>query len=458
MKPVGRPLARRLGLRDVYVVSTGAMFSSGFFLLPGIAAGEAGPAVFLAYLLAGLLVLPGVLSTAEMATAMPRAGGEFYFLDRSMGPLAGTIAGIGTWVALVFKSAFALVGMSAYLAIYVDVPIEPIALVFAAGFVVLNIVGAREATSVQAVLVAVLLGVLVFFLIAGSAEIFRTGAGTVRETQFTPFLPFGVTGLLGATALVFVSYVGLTQISAVAGEIRDPGRNIPLGMLLAIATATAVYVLGVAVMVGVLEPAALRDDLAPVATAAEALPWLPVVLVVGAAIAAFVSTANAGILAASRYPLAMARDDLVIDFFQRRLGRPVPVVSIVATGVVIVGAILLLDVEGIARMASAFILLLLALLCVAVLILRRGAYPEYQPQFRAPFAPWLQVGGVLVSIVLIAMMGLVPVLFTAAVVLAAATWYAFYGRHHQDRKGAIEAAVRDVQAGLRERIDNQRRT
>lgn len=96
-------LSKELGLSDVYAIATGAMFSSGFFLLPGLAAAETGPSVFLAYLVSGIIVLPTMFSVAELATAMPKAGGTYYIIDRSLGPMIGTIGGFGSWVALVLK-------------------------------------------------------------------------------------------------------------------------------------------------------------------------------------------------------------------------------------------------------------------------------------------------------------------------------------------------------------------
>lgn len=111
-------LAKELGLLDVYAIATGAMFSSGFFLLPGLAAAETGPSVVLAYLVSGIIVLPTMFSVAELATALPRAGGTYYIIDRSLGPMLGTIGGFGSWLALVLKSAFALIGMGAYIAIF----------------------------------------------------------------------------------------------------------------------------------------------------------------------------------------------------------------------------------------------------------------------------------------------------------------------------------------------------
>jgi len=88
-------LSKELGLVDVFALSTGAMFSSGFFLLPGLAAYHTGSSVFLSYLLAALLIMPAMFSIAELATALPRAGGVYFLLDRSLGPLMGTIGGIG---------------------------------------------------------------------------------------------------------------------------------------------------------------------------------------------------------------------------------------------------------------------------------------------------------------------------------------------------------------------------
>ncbi len=92
-------LRKELSLFSVYAIATGTTLSAGFFLLPGLAAEQAGSAVILCYMLAGALVVPPMLSIVELATAMPRAGGAYYFLDRSLGPLAGTIGGLGIWLA-----------------------------------------------------------------------------------------------------------------------------------------------------------------------------------------------------------------------------------------------------------------------------------------------------------------------------------------------------------------------
>jgi APA family basic amino acid/polyamine antiporter len=440
--PRSRRLKKDLSLFDVYAISTGAMFSSGFFLLPGLAAAQAGPSVVLAYLLAGFLILPAMFSKAELSTAMPRAGGTYYFLDRSLGPMVGTVGGLGTYLALTLKSAFALVGMGAYLAFFIELPIKPLAIALTVAFMALNILGAKETTGLQRFLVIVLIIVLTFFTVQGLFEVAGLGLQTVAQTQLTPFMPFGVEGLLATVGFVFVSYAGLTKVASVAEEVQNPDRNIPLGMGLSLLSATVIYVLGVFIMVCVLEPGALRNDLTPVATAGEAFfDWLPepwgLLLIVAAAIAAFASTGNAGLMSASRYPLAMARDRLVPDAFAR-LGRfSTPVPAILLTAVLMIFCILVLDVESIAKLASAFQLFIFMLVNVAVVVMRESRIKSYDPGYRSPFYPWTQVLGILAPIFLISFMGWVAVLFTLGMIGVCLLWYVYYARERVVRDGAI---------------------
>ncbi len=138
-------LKKELTLFNVYCIATGTTLSAGFFLLPGIAFNEAGPAVILSYLIAAIPLIPAMFSIVELATAMPRAGGAYYFLDRSMGPFVGTIGGLGTWLALVLKTAFALIGMGAYLAIFwPEVPIVSLAVILAVVFGIIKHIGAKK--------------------------------------------------------------------------------------------------------------------------------------------------------------------------------------------------------------------------------------------------------------------------------------------------------------------------
>lgn len=150
-------LTKELGLLDVFCIASGAMVSSGLFILPGIAIAQVGPALFVSYFLAGLLAMTGMLSQAELVSAMPKAGGTYFYVTRSMGPGVGTVDGLLTWFALSLKSAFALVGMSAFLTLIVRVDIRLVALILCGLFIGINILGVKEASRVQVVLVIGLL-------------------------------------------------------------------------------------------------------------------------------------------------------------------------------------------------------------------------------------------------------------------------------------------------------------
>ncbi|MDZ7690572.1 MAG: APC family permease [Balneolaceae bacterium] len=436
-------LEKQLGLWDVFAISTGAMFSSGFFLLPGIAAAETGPSVFLAYFFAGILVLPTMFSVSELCTAMPRAGGTYYFIDRSLGPLMGTIGGFGSWLALVLKSAFALIGMGAYIGIFIEVPITLVAIVLTVLFGIINIVGAKESSFLQKMLVAALLVIMFFYIVQGVFHIFSLDFFEITRQQFIPFFTNGINGVLATVGMVFVSYAGLTKVASIAEEVENPDRNIPLGMILSLIVAVFVYVVGVYLMVGLLEPEALRADLTPVATAGEVfLDWLPeptgLILVVIAAIAAFASTGNAGIMSASRYPMAMARDRLLAPRFSEISSRfGTPKISIIGTVLLMILFLVAFEVEAVAKLASAFQLLLFGLLNLAVIVMRESKIEEYDPGFRSPLYPWLHIAGMIISVFLILEMGLLSIMFTALIAVFSVGWYFYYAYHKIEREGAI---------------------
>ena len=153
-------LQRHLGLYAVFAVSIGAMIGSGIFVLPGLAFELGGSGMILAYMLAGVIVFPAALAQSEMATAMPRAGGAYLYIDMAMGPLMGTIAGLGVWLSLVFKAAFALEGLGLYLGLFTQVDARTLGLLIGVVLLAINLVGIKESGTIQALLVTVVLAVL----------------------------------------------------------------------------------------------------------------------------------------------------------------------------------------------------------------------------------------------------------------------------------------------------------
>jgi len=429
-------LRRSLGLYAVLTISIGAMIGSGIFVLPGLAFEIAGPSVILAFFLAGIVVLPAALSQSEMATAMPEAGGTYLYIDRAMGPLLGTIAGFGVWFSLVFKAAFALVGLSAYLEHFVEHPERPIAAALAVLLIVVNLMGVRQTAKFQAALVSVVLLFLVGFVALGSRD--------VNPESFQPFLAGGVKGLLSATAVVFVSYIGVTKVASVAEEVKSPGRTIPLGILTSVGIAMLMYPAVVAVMVGVTPADELAHTETPVLTAAlQFVGTAGGYVVAGVAVLALLSMANAGMIASARYPFAMARNSLAPQFLARVGGRSgVPTAGILVTGAVLILLVLFVPLIELAKLASAFQLLVFALVNLALIAFRESHLDWYKPEFRSPLYPVPQVFGIAAALLLLTQMGIVPLAGASVFVLAGVVWYRVFGQSRAVKESAARDALR----------------
>jgi amino acid transporter len=428
-------LEPKLGLYGVFAVSVGAMVGSGIFVLPGLAAKIAGPAVVLAYFIAGLIIFPAAFSQSEMATAMPESGGTYLYIDRAMGPLMGTIAGFGVWFSMIFKSAFALVGLGAYLKLFEHLPERPVAMVLAIVIIVINVAGAKETARFQSVLIAIVLSLLIFFVLRGYSH--------VDPTEFEPFLSNGIKGLLSATGLVFVSFIGVTQVASIAEEVRSPERNVPAGILLSVTLMIVIYPLIAWVMVGTTGVDALSKTVTPMSTSAEQFMGdfgVDVVSVV--AIFALVSMANAGVLASSRYPFAMARQSLAPPFLTKINSRSTPAYSILATGAVLLVLIWFVPILELAKLASAFQLIVFSLVNLAVIAFRESHLDWYQPSFKSPLYPWTQIVGIAGCLILLTQMGMVPVLGAILIVAGGMLWYRAFGQSRASRESASLDALR----------------
>ena len=446
-------LKRELGILDVFCIASGAMISSGLFVLPAIAFGMTGPSVVLAYFLAGVLMVPSMLAKCELVTAMPRAGGTYFYIERSMGALAGTFGGLAGWFSISFKSAFALIGMGVYARVVLPYLSEPQMKMIAVGcclaFTLLNLLSVRGTGRVQTYLVLLLVGILLAY-VAG-------GLGSVSAMHFERFGEKGPRALFAAVGLIFISYGGLTKVASVAEEVRNPGKVIPRGMILAFVAMNLLYVLAVFVTVGVgvldptkLDPTQFADpkNLTPLSNgAAEFMGPAGSLLLAAAGLLAFITTANAGLLSASRQPLAMSRDDLLPKCFQRvsrRFGTPY--VGILVTSAFMIAVILFLDIEDLVKTASTLMLLLFIMVNISLILMRESKIPAYRPTFRAPFYPWLQIAAILIYLFLIFEMGAVPLCITAGFGVAGLVWYFAYGRVRAKRQSALVHVVERITA------------
>ena len=432
-------LKRELGLLDLFCIASGAMISSGIFILPGLAHAKAGPAVVASYFLAAIFALMGMLSQAEIVSAIPKAGGTYFYIKRTMGPGMGTVDGLANWFSLALKSAFALVGMAAFTRLVVDVDVRLIGLVLCALFVLLNIAGVKEASRVQVALVVCLFAALAVYVVRGLPAV------SVRNLE--PFAPYGTAAIVSTAGFVFVSYGGLLKAASLAEEVRNPGRVVPLAMIFALLSVGLVYVAVVFVTTGVLDGAVLDRSLTPISDAAAVFlgPGGRIVLAL-AAILSFITTANAGIMAASRYLYAMGRDGLLPDALAGVNERfKTPQASIVLTGIAM-AVFLFLRLEVLVKAASTVLILTYLTACLAVVILRESRLQNYQPVFRAPLYPLVQVAGIAGSIVLIVGMGSEALVAAAAAIGAGFLVFYAYGRVRAGREFALLHIVERITA------------
>ncbi len=413
-------LVRELGLIDVFCIASGAMISSGLFVLPGIASAKVGPALFLAYILASFIAVPTVFSQAELVTAMPKAGGDYFYISRSMGSVAGLIGGLSSWFSLSLKATFALIGMAAYAELIAPFPVKGMALTLCLVFIGLNLLGVKQAARTQVILVLGLLAALLFYIFWGFPSI--------RLERYTPFVPFGLGSVFATAGFVFISYGGLTKIASVAEEVKNPARNIPLGMILSLVLVGIIYALVAFVTTGLLAQDTLQYSLRPIADAASRSLGSPGVIIMSvAAVLAFVSTANAGIISASRYPLAMSRDRLLPRFFEKINSRfATPHYAVLFTGTFMLAAILFLKLELLVKVASELLILLYIFTNIAVIIMRESKLQNYQPKFHSPLYPGMQILGIIGCGLLLAEMGRFILFLSSLFIIAGLIWYLAY--------------------------------
>lgn len=433
-------LKRNLGLSETFAIAVGAMIGSGIFVLPGVAWVLADAAAVLGFIIAAILVVPAAMAIAEMSTAIPEDGGPYLYVERSIGPLLGTIAGVGTWLMLSLKSALALVGGVPYLLYVSETLVEfvtLIAILLAILFTVINLVSAEGSGKLQFGLVVILVAILAAYVGGG---IPRIEAARV-DGAFSPLV--GGSALLEAAAIV-------TKVGAVAEEVEDPGRNLPLAIGGALAFVTLVYAFVVYVTIGVLDiPAAIAatpeailssdGEGAIIALAAEQLfgrfGEIFALAIVVAALMAIASTANAGILAASRFPLAMARDGVFPSKLEEVSDRyATPVYAVALTGTVLVVLVAIFPIQQVAAFGSAFQILVYILLNIALIGFRKGAIDEYNPSFETPLYPLTPLFGIVGGAFVLVYIGIVAVLGALVIGALAAGWYLVYVRYY---KGGI---------------------
>ena len=421
-------LTRELGVLEATSMGLGTMIGGGIFILPSIAAAQAGPASMISFAIGGGVSLLAALSLSELATSMPSAGGSYYFVRRALGPLAGSVVGWGMWTGLMFAPAFYAVGFGQYLTyVHGSLPIVVAAVAMALGLLVLNYYSAAEAGIVEDGIVLSLL--LLLFIFVG------LGVPAVSRETFEPFNPEGWGAVISTAGTVCVTFIGFETIASAAEEIEHPGRTLPRSMLVSVIVPTLLYVIVMAVSTGVLPVEELAGSDIPVADVARVYLGQLGVLAMVLGVLATISSANALILSAGRIGLAMGRDAILTDWLQKtheQYGTPSRAIAVTGVGIVAL-VVVRVGLNTLAEVAGFLFLVSYTLVHVAVVVMRRN--PEaHDPTFRLSGAlyPAVPVVGVLASVGVMTQMDPIVIGAGLAIVVAGTAWYIIVVRNRID--------------------------
>ena len=444
-------LAKDLGPLAALTIGVGTMIGAGIFVLPGLAIEQAGSLAVAAFVLGGVIALFTAMSASELGTAMPRSGGAYYYVNHALGPLFGSIAGWANWLGLAFASAFYMYGFGDYMSQIVGIEgtygvgplqitaVKLIALAGAAFFTMVNYVGAKETGRLQNVIVVVLVAILTVFTITGSLQ---------ADPANLPS-PEGYGPMMATTGLIFVSYLGFVQITSVAEEIKEPGKNLPRAVIGSVLIVTTIYalvllVMSAAVPKGFVAEVSMAGDTAVVEVGRQIQGTIMAGALLFGGLLATASSANASILASSRINFAMGRDNIVTPALNEIHDRfATPYRSIGITGLLILVFIVTTNLRLLSSIGSALHLIIYGLLNIALIVMRTADPEEYDPDYTVPLYPIVPILGMLSSFALLYFIVGEAKLISAALVIGAALWYVLYARTRTEKQGILSQYILD---------------
>ena len=403
-------LRRNLNLFDAVNISLGSIIGAGIFVILGSAAALAGPAVFLSVVAAGLVSLLTGLSSAELSRKFPMSGGAYVFAKEALSGFFGFVVG---WVWLfsnIVTGATVAVGFGYYLSFFspsLSIHVGGALAVFLA--VIVQLLGAKESSRLNNVLVMIKLLILLFFIV--SAAFF------FHRSHFGPLLPFGIRGVWAGAAVIFFAYAGFARVAVIADEIIDPAKTVPRATIISISISTLIYVLVAVAAVGIAGFRTLAGSGSPLADAARMEGFSFGAGLVGAgALVATWTVILASVLGVSRLAQTMAADGQLPEWIARiNRNTGTPSRSIILSGAAMLILVLFADLPHIAYISSFSLLLYYAAIDLSGLKIFRGKLR------------WLSLLGLLTLLILMFHLPYLSWLVGFAVVMAGILYYRLFG-------------------------------
>jgi APA family basic amino acid/polyamine antiporter len=435
-------LKRTIGLLPLSAIGIGGTIGTGIFFILSEAVPIAGPAVIWSFVIAGTVAGLTAVCYAELAGAVPVSGSSYSYAYATLGELAAM--GVAACLLLEYgvSGAAVAVGWSQYLNQLLDnlfgfeIPealsqapeqggvfnLPAVILIILCALLLIR--GASESTTTNAIMVAIKIGVLVLFIAIG-----LTGW---NSDNLSDFAPFGFSGVTAAAGIIFFSFIGLDAVSTAGEEAKNPRRNLPLAILIALLTVSTLYILTSLIAVAAQPAAQFEGQEAGLAQILENITgseWPGTVIAAGAVISIF-SVTLVVLYGQTRILFAMSRDGMIPELFHRvnpRTLTPIPNTVIVATVICLLAG--LLPINFLAEMTSIGTLVAFTVVSIGVIVLRQ-THPDLPRGFKVPLYPLTPILSVVGALWIISDLRPVTIFVFLIWVAVAMFWYFVYGRTH----------------------------
>jgi len=438
-------LKRSLGPWDLTFLGVGAIIGAGIFVLTGVAAAtKAGPAIVLSYVVAGLACGFAALAYAELASSVGGSGSAYGYAYAGLGEIIAWIIGWALMLEYGLAVSAVAIGWSGYFvnglsAIGITMPPELVNPPHSGGIV-----------NLPAVAIIVALGTLLCVGVSGSAKLNAFGVtikvvsilvfiavaiGHVNADNWTPFAPYGFSGIMGGAGLIFFAYIGFDAVSTAADEAKNPQRDMPIGIIASLVVCTILYMIVAGLLTGIANYETLNNP-SPVSKALLDLGinWAGGVTAVGA-VAGLTTVILVCYYAQSRVLFAMSRDGLLPSMFRKVNDTTrTPVNGIVFAGVVMAAIAGFARIDEVAQLTNMGTLLAFTVVCVGVMVLRKTR-PDLHRPFRTPLMPVVPILGIVFCVWLMVSLPLSTWRYFAIwMALGLVIYFAFSRRHSELNK------------------------
>lgn len=407
-------LKKVLGPVDLTLLGIGAVVGTGIFVLTGVAAANySGPALVLSFILSGVTCMLAALCYAEFSSIVPVAGSAYTYGYASLGEIWAWIIGWDLVLEYMVANSAVAIGWSGYAVTLLDsigvhlpkaITLAPMdggivnlpSMIIIGLIAALLIAGVKQTSRLNGVIVVIKIAVILLFIVLA--------VGHVKPALWHPFMPFGFHGIVSGAAVIFFAYLGFDAVSTAAEEVKNPQRDLPIGIMATLIICTILYIAVSGLLTGIVKYTAFSKTSAPVAFALEqiGIHWGAALVSVGA-ICGITSVLLVGIFAATRVFFAMSRDGLLPKILGRvHEKRRVPVSSTIILSTITAVVSGFLPIGIVAELANIGTLVAFIIVSLGVLFLRYKR-PDLKRSFKTPFVPVVPILSVLLCGYLIVM-------------------------------------------------------